>query len=40
MENALEKKNLVQSLKKDMKVYYECKLKHNEAEIKKLMIEN
>ncbi len=31
MESALNKKNLMTNLKKEMKVYYECKLKHIEA---------
>lgn len=30
---------MIMNLKKEMKIYYECKLKHNEAEIKKQVVE-
>jgi hypothetical protein len=35
IENALEKKNLVQNLRKELKIYYECKMKNIDAEISK-----
>ena len=30
---------MIPNLKKEMKIYYECKLKHHDAEVKKQIVE-
>lgn len=35
MEGMLEKKSLISNLKKELKVYYECKMRQNEADFYK-----
>lgn len=38
-ELEIDKKKMVINLRREMKIYYECKLKHHEAEIKKKILE-
>jgi hypothetical protein len=39
VENQLERKKLIINLKKELKLYYDYKLKHHEAELKNKQLE-